>query len=131
MKKYRLKKEVKKYFTDEYISERPLTLSEWLDIGITIEALEEVEQRVELVLGEIQQGLDMNYYPKRIAKSDDSNFTMQEKDLCEKALNGELLDIDSLDESEFEDWSVTEEGYKICQTTGIIEILKAYLKEKK
>jgi hypothetical protein len=98
MKKYRLKEEVKKLLIiDSNYSDREMTLTDWFNYcKLTEEALEEVPSRIELIISQID-GYGMY-------KTNKTYWTDQEKDLCEKALNGELLDIDSLDDKDFAEW---------------------------
>jgi hypothetical protein len=101
MKKYRLKEEAKEKLkpflgTIELTYEMPL--SDWhnkfnvfSEQFFTCE-LEEVEERIELM---INKPLDDNFYNLRKVNGDD--FTDQEKELCEKALNGELFTKDDME----------------------------------
>lgn len=119
MKKYRLKEEVKKYFALDVNVDNIQTAEWWrISFDLSMEALEEVPQRVELAIDSMG-GL----YQK------EKSFTDQEKDLCEKALNGELLDIDSLDVYYFEDWFHSINTKPYVETKNIITVLKQYLKE--
>jgi hypothetical protein len=126
MKKYRLKEEVKKYFgcqtKDE---EKPLEF--WsLELGVSAEALEEVPQRIELKLDAIS-----DYVYKR-----DGKWNIDDLRICEKALNGELLDIDSLDDFQFKrsfiDFMIGEKGDTKDKdfVASTLNALKQYLKEK-
>ena len=98
-KKYKLKEEVKKYLCESLHNEIRYE-GYWMNERVSKEALEEVPQRVEL---EIMGG---RYYAQSLQKKDFSiPFTEQEKELCEKALNGELHTLDQV-LSAIENWSV-------------------------
>ncbi len=133
MKKYRLKEEVKKYLNLSDLPKEPKEEQEWLQVySIKKEALEEVEQRIELYSRPRCEGMLDNGHTKIIVglqKVSGEIFTDQEKELCEKALNGELLDIDSLDDDEFADWYRSDCYLEILDC--IKAVLKQYLKEKK
>ena len=118
MKKYRLKKEVKKYFANRCKDdEQPLEY--WsLEFGVSAEALEEVPSRIELGISNLGN----------LFKETGNKWTDQEKDLCEKALNGELLDIDSLDG--FEKWYSDRITSKFRCDLDIKGVLKQYLNER-
>lgn len=126
MKKYKLREEVKKYFDTCYYKHE-LSLEDWKKtFGLSLEALEEVPQRVEL------KGLDNDnlHIPNfALYKNNNESWTQQEKDLCEKALNNELLDIDNLDDDDFESWYLN-----TCDltfpTVSIKAVLKAYLEQR-
>ena len=82
-KKYRIKEEVKKQydivFIDEYLqSEGNIQHFRWFGL----DELEEVETRVKL---HIHGGY------KHFLVKEGAVVTYQEKDLCEKALNGDLI----------------------------------------
>jgi hypothetical protein len=123
MKKYRLKEEVKKFIGVPY-PEAINTLEYWDKYYVKLEALEEVPSRIELIISQID-GYGMY-------KTNKTYWTDQEKDLCEKVLNGELLDIDSLDDKHFWSWYIDRMPKRqvICDL-GIKAVLKQYLKEKK
>lgn len=117
MKKYRLKEEVKKYFKERFW-DREERFEWWQNnSGAGSSSIEEVEERIGLM---INRPIDDSCWNLRKINGDD--FTDQEKELCEKALNGELLDIDSLDDANFE----YEYDFK-----EIKAVLRQYLKEKK
>jgi len=126
MKKYRLKEEVKKYFNiKESFLDAEHSEDRWHYEGVSSEALEEVPQRIELNTCGIGSSISMFNLQKKCG----NEWTDQEKDLCEKALNGELLDIDSISDRDFLNWyhsycelNITDNGIKL--------VLKAYLKEK-
>ena len=123
MKKYRLKEEVKKYF-DDSMWDLEFTYDDiHIDRGVSLNALEEVPQRIELRIGTCDKGA--------LFKTSEPfcSWTDQEKDLCEKALNGELLDIDSLDSEHFNLW--WNRNRKPFQSETFVYLLKQYLKEKK
>jgi len=123
-KKYRIKEQYKLAFQNTW-HDAILTLEQWKANGLSIEALEEVEQRVELRI----HRADKYFLVKK------TDWTDQEKDLCEKAINGELLDVESLDSDDFEEWYKKAENcnvyynsdYEIC---GIKAVLKEYLKQR-
>jgi hypothetical protein len=138
MKKYRLKEEVKKFIGVPY-PEAINTLEYWDKYYVKLEALEEVPSRIELIISQID-GYGMY-------KTNKTYWTDQEKNLCEdvltmlqqkgfdytkKCLNGELLDIDSLDDKHFWNWYIDRMPKRqvICDL-GIKAVLKQYLKEKK
>jgi hypothetical protein len=131
MKKYRLKEEVKKYIDSNY-NDETMTLTEWFNYcKVNEEALEEVPQRVELRIGLSDKGA--------LFKSSEpfDKWTNQEKDLCEKALNGELLDIDSIYNYDFDDFAAEYnerngfDGVSLrLDCYDITELLKQYLKDK-
>jgi hypothetical protein len=132
MKKYRLKSELVKYFHIPKVSDlEPTVLDNWQRLNISIEALEEVPQRVELI--------HYNLNPNKLGdlyflnKIDNKKFTDQELDLCEKALNGELLDFDTFDSDDYSKWYMGEDGsldYLKREGLTLGELLKAYLKSK-
>ncbi len=118
MKKYRLKEEAKKYFAkDKRNHEDSL---DWWDGIADIEALEEVEERIEIIQ---LQCTDAKYVTEQILND--------RVNLCEKALNGELLDIDSLDDGEFRNFKKRSGDYTHIYNSDLIAYLKQYLKEKK
>jgi hypothetical protein len=82
MKKYRLKEEVKKYFSSSMYGLLERGKAYWIADGISIEALEEVEERVELILNERTPHLNNVIY-----KASGLNFTEQEREDIEKFLN--------------------------------------------
>ena len=86
-KKYRIKEEVKKYFSNGY-HDISLTLIEWQIFNVELEALEEEETRVELNINED--------YKHLLHKKSAVDFSDEEKDLCEKALNGELFELKNI-----------------------------------
>ena len=126
MKKYRLKEQYKKFF-HKSLHDSELTDYEWNERHlITLEALEEVPQRIKLGF---YDGGETIYMESHLC------FTNHDKDLMEKALNGELLDIESLDDEDFSKWYIPNDvivsldvDFKI---KGIKAVLKAYLKQKK
>lgn len=76
-----------------------LPLSHWKMLGYNIEALEEVEERIELYSRPRCEGRLDNGHTKIIVglqKVSGEIFTDQEKELCEKALNGELFTKEDL-----------------------------------
>ena len=92
-KKYRLKEEVTKYVGLPH--DQVNTIDKWIDIGFSIEALEEVPQRIKL-----RYNLLGNNY-KSLLKLDGSMFKDQEKDLCELVLQvaqnkGELVTYNAI-----------------------------------
>ena len=118
MKKYRLKEEVKKYVSIGVNDSRELGF--WETIGFTLEALEEVPSRIELKVGNLDTcGL--------YKLCENINWTDKEKDLCEKAINGELLDVDFI--MDFMEYYDSE--YLGMDRNHFKEILKDYLKEKR
>ena len=121
-KKYKLKEEVKKYFDNPRLEEK--TREDWLSYNIGLEALEEVPQRIELVLNSETYASTLTSI---IRKADKIAFTPQEKELCEKALNGELLDIDTLDNEEFALWYLNH--IKLVDSKAVVHNIKAVLKE--
>ena len=86
MKKYRLKEEVKKYIHKEIYTDKVSDLYNWNKNGLTLEALEEVYQRVELSWygSEVRSSNGIQKYPLE-------PFSDQERAICEAALNGELF----------------------------------------
>ena len=93
MKKYRLKEEVKKYFKERFWN-REERFEWWQNnSGASPSSIEKVPQRVELYWFNAYLNLQ-----KRIGNSIVKPFTEQEKELCEKALNGELFTKDDMDE---------------------------------
>ena len=90
MKKYRLKEEVKKYLhVKEYgnLDNTIMTLRKWNQDGLTIEALEEVEERIKVGIEKRQEGLDSKYYPYFLEKNVRGHWTEQERQDIEKFLN--------------------------------------------
>jgi hypothetical protein len=88
MKKYRLKESHQKYInevTGLNLKFGEMPLEEWNLAGYNIQALEEVLSRIELKIFDSDFVICSNMLCKH-----NGNFTDQEKDLCEKALNGEL-----------------------------------------
>jgi hypothetical protein len=149
MKKYRLKEEVKKYLHfNETALNQVLTLREWeRDKLISLEALEEVKERIELYWFNGNVNLQ-----KRLGDSIVKPFTDQEKQLCEAILNasdgvkgavlygGELLDIDSLNIKDFNHYLRGTKYYLASRPIlnfvekdlmEVFLLLKQYLKEKK
>ena len=125
MIQYRLKEEAKQYmFEDLWTEVAPLL--DWNNLNVTLKALEEVPQRIELCHIRTSK-YDSNV--EILCKVDGSNWNAQEKDLCEKALNGELLDIESLDGAD--EWFVSNDNDWCVISHGIKAVLKAYLNEKK
>jgi len=132
MKKYRLKNYIRDNIASPIFREKVEVVNYWLGIGICTDDLEEVPSRIELYSRPRCEGKLDNRHTKIIVglqKTSGDIFTDQEKDLCEKALNGELLDIDSLDDDDFQKW--WEESPLYAYKDGITEVLKQYLKEKK
>lgn len=131
MKKYRLKEEVKKYLHfNETALNQVLTLREWQrDKLISLQALEEVPQRIELSLCNPN---DITHRNNCLIRSG-CDLTDQEKDLCEKALNGELLDIDSLERNilDFLTWRKSYYVHPINDAKEVKEYIEQYLNEKK
>ena len=132
MRRYKLKEKVKEYISKS-LWDVVADMDYWCSALPNFELqkiLEEVPQRTELEL------FSLNMY-NSIYKKDMSNITDQERDLCEKALNGELLDIDSLDDEDFGNWSckqyynINGNKYSSHKLNGIKAVLKAYLKQKK
>ena len=128
-KQYRIKRELLKYYHLPNVENIQQDLESFKDISISLEALEEVEQRVELIIASYN-GAEMGLF-----KSTEIDWSDKEKDLCEKALNNELLDISSLDEDDFREWQKTNDlkiyydNYFCLQ--GIKSVLTEYLKQKK
>lgn len=90
-KLYKLKDECKAFYTPKYkYFEEQHTLEFWLKEGYIQEALEEVPQRVELVV------LSESSYNLVVIKCPYTPFTEQERLLMEQALNGELFTKDDL-----------------------------------
>lgn len=89
MKKYRLKEEVKKYLNLSDLPKEPVTDKEWLEVySITFEALEEVEERIELELVDVYNCNDVvSVNLKKKYNNKYNPFTNQEKQLCEAILN--------------------------------------------
>lgn len=85
-KKYKIKEEVKKYF-NQNIWNTKKELIEWENDGILIEALEEVDERIEVKITERQMGRDINYYPFYLSKSGYLKWTEQERELIEFVVN--------------------------------------------
>lgn len=123
-KKYRIKEQYRLAFQNTW-HDAILTLEQWKANGLSIEALEEVEQRVELIKYTIDPDNkgDLHF----LNKVDNKIFTYQEKDLCEKALNGELLDIESLDDVDFKRWF--RKSHLSLHQDGMKAVLKEYLKQ--
>lgn len=124
MKKYKLTKELKQYVG--HLHDAVKTIDEWIELGFNINALEEVPQRIALSYK--QSNDDCGLY-----RSDNVKMGGKERLLFEKALNGDLLDIDSLDDEAFEKWYREGDacieignGYEV---EGIKAILKEYLKQ--
>jgi hypothetical protein len=95
MKKYRLKEEVKEY-VPQFLHNLELTHEHWIakwnaENVRNLKALEEVPQRVELRIHPIETDNCHTWLQKT-----KGNFTDQEKDLCEKALNGETYDFNTV-----------------------------------
>jgi hypothetical protein len=145
MKKYRLKEEAKeklKSFLGTIELNYEMPLSDWhnkfkvfSEQFFTCE-LEEVEEKIELELCNIGTATNTRLQKKKL-----NGFTEQEKELCEKALNGELLDVNSLDDADFGHWYYNNDNDNVNVTVdttdyaysirGIKAVLKQYLKEKK
>ncbi len=128
MKKYKLKEEAKRFLTNKlnvHIGEVVQTLEDWEKVNFCIEALEEVPQRIELVFCENKVGTKKVYLGKK--SFDVFKFTPQEKNLMEKAINGELLDIDSLDNEDFALWYLNH--IKLVDSKAVVHNIKAVLKE--
>jgi len=130
MKKYRLKEEVKKYlitnctFVLDWYNDVN-SFAYWAAKGFGKSALEEVPQRVELDLMQ-----SMQFSCSYVMKVDCTDITQEEKDLCERALNGELLDIDRINDGLLVD-IIREQN---CTDTCVIEligVIKEYVKRKK
>ena len=89
-KLYRLKDEVKKWFKPHWHNKALLIENDddvcWTDLGASMEALEEVPQRVEI---EIKPHFGSDY--NLIRKVGNKSFTEPERLLMEQALNGELF----------------------------------------
>lgn len=69
-----------------------MTVKDWqIKYGIFSCDLEEVEERVELEIYNLGSGVN-----GRLQKKAKNGFTQEEKELCEKALNGELFTKDDL-----------------------------------
>jgi len=142
MKKYKLIKDIPFYKAGEIrepiewckIMQVPnlVIFERELERGNLDEWFKEVPSRIELEIYNMGNGAN-----GKLQKKDFSGFTYQEKYLCERALNGELLDIDSLDDDDFSNWYFSEDPTSsICtdayvKNTGIKAVLKAYLNEKK
>ena len=108
------------YYKTEYVENNP----EWF---------EPIPERIELVFCENKVGTKKVYLGKKSFEV--FKFTPQEKDLCEKAINGELLDIDSLDDLDFALWYnsnkvdvITDDSLSGNYLKGIKAVLKEYLK---
>jgi hypothetical protein len=86
-KKYRIKEELRKMFSNELKSET-FTLSKWGNYGFKVEALEEVDQRIELKRNPRSNG--------SVSKANEGFFTNESILLMEQAINGELFSIDLL-----------------------------------
>ena len=116
MKKYRIKDKYKHLFKHDGLE---MPIERW--VNVTSEALEEVPQRIEL---------DLINEPNccYIARIDQRVLTSEQLELCEKALNGELLDIDSFDGDKFNKW-YTSGLTKTFSNDGVKEVLKEYLKQ--
>jgi len=132
-KKYRLRPELRQYFTLSF-KNKEMEKSYWVDGGVSLEALEEVPSRIELEFcGEISTG-EPPYLVKK-ASGEPKPFTDQEKDICEKAINGELLDLDSIDDKDFYEWYVQANlsiYYNLsCEFRGLKAVLTEYLKQNK
>ena len=122
MKKYKLKEEAKRFLTNKLnvqIGEVVQTLEDWEKVNFCIEALEEVPQRIELY-GQLEGG-----YCRYLRKKDATHFTDKQRIICEKALNGELLDIDSFNYEDFSDWYRDE---FITISWEILKLVKIILK---
>lgn len=113
MKKYKLKEECKKYFKTEYKSyslddEKSLAL--WGSLGLTIEALEEVEERIDTnVIIKDSISLEKQIVGHICAYE---GWTEQEREDIEKFLNvfgswEKMIDIIN------NDW-LLESGLKLC-----------------
>ena len=126
MKKYKLTKELKQYVG--HLHDAVKTIDEWIELGFNINALEEVSRRITLNYKN-QSNDDCGLY-----RSDNVKMGGKERLLFEKALNGELLDIDSLDDGRFAKWYMKED---VCispgfyyKKEGIKALLKEYLKQR-
>lgn len=83
MKKYKLKKEVKKYlYLDNTLLNSVLTLEQWQKQGINLAALEEVEERIEF---KFDHTVNKDLFGKYLKAN--RVITEQDKDLCEAILN--------------------------------------------
>jgi hypothetical protein len=119
MKKYRLKE----YYKNILKVPNPDAINDWDYWGnyfMTKEPLEEVPQRIEL-----KMEFKTEYVYKR-----DGLWTKEELNICEKALNGGLLDIDSIDHNHFSNWYNDQSSAVFNCGLNIKAVLKQYLKEK-
>ena len=130
-KKYKIKDKYSHLFKQSNL-ELEMPLERW--VNVTMEALEEVPQRI--CLFRASSPTSVSHYD-RIMKLDHSTFTESELLLCKKALNGELLDINSFDDYDFNKWyedadvSLSLNDREFFKTVGIRESLKEYLKQTK
>ena len=87
MKKYKLKEEVKKYLNNNIwgstnaLDEAEFSLSDWAKDGLTIEALEEVEERIEVCIDKTEGFQQALYFESG------ENPTEQQREDIEKFLN--------------------------------------------
>jgi hypothetical protein len=141
-KLYRLKEEVKKYVilpSPDAIN----TLDYWDLLHITLEALEEVEQKIDLILSE------MKWNSRNFIQRFDGNLTQEHVEICEAALNApkniqdalvegkELICLDDLDDEDFDHFYYSNENgvsvdvdHTEASVKGIKAVLKEYLKQK-
>ena len=133
-KKYRLKEVLKKYYTQTYLPEEA-TMEWWMyNTNFKSEALEEVPSRIEL-FGLVNKW-NSNEQRNEVTFLLDNKFGLKEKDLCEKALNGELIELDGFNIHSFLGWyekqSVYHYNHKVKGMISLIlTILRAYQNEKK
>ena len=130
-KLYRIKEEVKKYFGG-ILNDSVEPIRFWQERQIVLEALEEVPQRVELEYHfENTSGLFDG-----VRRKDGLAFGGNMVKLMQKAYNGELIDLDSIDDEDFQYFY----SHNIChldntgaiyyEHKGIKAVLKAYLKQR-
>lgn len=131
-KKYKVKEEVKEKLKDVF-EDSILNAIDTKEVFIKAlfkeEALEEVPQRVELELSPLMEKVSTVY------KKDKSIIRPEEKIQMEKALNGELLDIESLLDFEFKhdfvDFMLGSESDAQDRNfvANVLNTLKEYLKQ--
>ena len=125
MKKYKLKEEAKRFLTNKLnvqIGEVIQTLEDWEKVNFCIEALEEVDERIEIIQ---LQCTDAKYVTEQILND--------RVNLCEKALNRELITLknardfimDMIKRGEL-DW-----GVKTTRNVTLESQITEYLNEKK
>jgi hypothetical protein len=129
---YKLKEEVKHLLSLskwEELRAKHLSKERWLNMGWRIAALEPVNERINVNIVNGEHAISQNALYK-----EKGNWEDQEKEGIEKFLNGELLDIDSLDDEDFINWYskiAVKNAPSTIMEVGLKQVLKEYLKQNK